>query len=255
MHVSEDDLTLHYYGETTPAADAGIDQHLAECFECRAAYLRLKRVLAAVDTLTVPDVPPTFEHEVWERLAPVLGARRPRWWSFSPGVRRFAAAGAVAALVVAAFVTGRLWPTSRGPVTSPPSTPASNNRLRERVLLVAVGDHLERSQMILIELLNTSATGAVDISAERSRAEELLAANRLYRQTADTTGDTTIAALLDDLERILTEVAARPARMPAEDLERIRARIEADGLLFRVRVISSGVKAREKAALARRTSL
>ena len=61
---------------------------------------------------------------------------------------------------------------------------AADSQVRERVLLVAVGDHLERSQMVLIELANAGAHTGVDISYEQKAAEDLLESNRLYRQTA-----------------------------------------------------------------------
>ena len=50
----------------------------------------------------------------------------------------------------------------------------------------------------------------VDMSLEQSRAEQLVAANRLYRQTAASTGDAAIASVLDDLERVLVDIAASP---------------------------------------------
>ena len=61
--------------------------------------------------------------------------------------------------------------------------------MRERILLVDLGEHLDRSQMVLVELVSADESDAVDISGERARAEQLVAANRLYRQTADDTGD------------------------------------------------------------------
>jgi hypothetical protein len=92
----------------------------------------------------------------------------------------------------------------------------------------------------------------VDISSERSRAEELLAANRLYRETAVKTGDTATAALLDELERVLVDVAASPSTLTQSDLDEVRRRIESKGLLFKVRVVSSDVRERQQAALKHR---
>ena len=53
------------------------------------------------------------------------------------------------------------------------------------------------------------------MSDERARAEQLVAANRLYRQTAVSTGDTGIADLLDELERLLVDLAASPEQLYA----------------------------------------
>ena len=67
--------------------------------------------------------------------------------------------------------------------------------------------------MVLAELSNApDAKGKLDISDERQMAEELLDDNRLYRQTARTTGDTGVANVLDDLERVLIEIAHSPVR-------------------------------------------
>src|SRR6476660_8340780 len=71
---------------------------------------------------------------------------------------------------------------------------------------------------MLVELASADDTiGAVDISLEQSRAEQLVAANRLYRQTAVSTGDARMAALLDELERVLVDIAASPAAAEGRD--------------------------------------
>jgi hypothetical protein len=36
-HLTEDDLILHYYGETGHGDEARIDAHLASCAECQDA--------------------------------------------------------------------------------------------------------------------------------------------------------------------------------------------------------------------------
>jgi hypothetical protein len=87
----------------------------------------------------------------------------------------------------------------------------------------------------------------VDISDERARAEELLDDNRLYRQTAHTTGDTGVASVLDDLERVLIEIAHSPAELSSDQWEQLRQEIRDRGLLFKVRVIGSQVRERERA--------
>jgi hypothetical protein len=251
-HVSEDDLILHYYGEGAADHDARVERHLAECGACRGAFVRLQQVLAAVDTLPCPDVNGAFDARVWNRLAPALPARRRFLGAFAFRPHQWAPAGAMAALLLAAFVAGRFWPAAPA---APERLAESGDRVRERVLLVTVGDHLERSQMVLVELLSTPVDGKVDLSDEQARAEDLLADNRLYRQTAASAGEAAVASLLDELERVLTEVASRPARISADDVDEIRQRIEAQGILFRVRVMSSQVRERGRQKLENRTTL
>ena len=82
-----------------------------------------------------------------------------------------------------------------------------------------------------------------------------MAANRLYRQTAASTGDAAMASVLDDLERVLVDVAASPKTVSQEDLDSVRRRIDSKELLFKVRVVSSQVRERQKAAIQERTQL
>ena len=119
-------------------------------------------------------------------------------------------------------------------------------QVRERILLVAVGDHLERSQRVLIELIHAEGNGEVDISSQQELARDLVSNNRMYRQTAAQSGDETVAELLDELERLLVEVANGPAELASFEMDELRRRIERKGLLFKIRVI--GDDARQQAA-------
>ena len=108
--------------------------------------------------------------------------------------------------------------------------------------------------MMLVELVSADDSGGhVDISTEQARAQQLLAANRLYRQTAVKTGDAAMASVLDDLERVLVDVAASPATVSQDDLDQVRRRIESNELLFKVRVVSSQVRERQRAAVQERS--
>jgi len=121
----------------------------------------------------------------------------------------------------------------------------SVSNMRERVLLVAVGDHLERSQMVLVELANAQTQGQLDISAERQAADELLASNRLYRQTALQLGQANVAGVLDELERVLVEVARGPSEVSMAQLAEIQQRIEAQGILFKMKIVNATITGRK----------
>jgi hypothetical protein len=251
MHLNDDDLVLHYYGEMPAAEDARAAAHLASCADCQRNYTGLQRVMTFVDSAPAGDAAPGFEAVAWARLEPELAAGRGHWLSwfgFSPA--RLAFAAGVVMLIGAAFMAGRLMPrTGAGG-----AAPQSAAQVRERILLVDLGDHLDRSQMVLVELVSAGGTtGPVDISTEQARAEQLVAANRLYRQTALSTGDAGMASVLDDLERVLVDIAASPSTVSQEDLDLVRRRIESKELLFKVRVMSSQVSARQKAAIQERT--
>jgi hypothetical protein len=116
---------------------------------------------------------------------------------------------------------------------------AFSPKSRERVLLITMGDHLDRSQIVLAELANAPESGKTDISAEQQLATRLLGENRLLRQTAQHVGDASDAALLDQLERVLLDIAHSPTEVSSGELKDLQDRIEAQGLLFKVRVVSA----------------
>jgi len=248
-HPNEEQLVLHFYGDADEGA--AIEQHLAACEACRANYDALKQTFAAVESLPVPERGPGYGRDVWAQIEPRLDERRGWNWLnwFQP--QRLVLTGAMVALLVVAFLLGRFSPGGPGRPGGPteiagPGAAAA----RERILLVAVGDHLERSQMVLIELVNTRASGKVDIASEQNRAEDLVTANRLYRQTAMNVGDTAMASVLDELERTLLEIARSPEKMSGPELAALQKRIESQGILFKVRVVGSQMREREKSAIA-----
>ena len=102
--------------------------------------------------------------------------------------------------------------------------------------------------MVLFEVANANPKQELDISAEQERASDLVSESRLYRQTAAHTGDTAIAGVLDDLDRVLLEIAHAPSRLTPEDLQKMRQRLEAEGILFKIRVLGSNVRNQEDSA-------
>jgi hypothetical protein len=267
MHIHDDELVAHYYGELNEAAEAQAAAHLDQCDACRANLARLKRVMAAIDTVTMPEPPAGFEEQMWSRLQPAVkrewagerGDKRSGLSSVSPW--KLGAWGSMAAgIILAAFVAGRMWDqgangagsanSANGAVASANGASANGagagagsaagvdagaEPVRERVLLVDLGDHLNRTEQALVEFV--SRTDAARGDEVQLRSEDLVAANRLYRGTAEVTGDRAVTDVLDDLERVLIEIAGVPANAPASDVEAIRRRIDARDLLFKLRVM------------------
>lgn len=245
-HPTEQDLVLYFYGDAPKAAV--VERHLAECKECAAEFAQLRTTLSAID-YPVPERAADYEAQLWSTLRPRLeqseAPKRSVWATlFQP--RRWAIAGALAAIIVAAFLAGRV---TRPKEPGAPPTVAQKTQPsgKDLVLMVAVGDHLDRTEMILVELANTRPEGKVDISAERGFAQELVSENRLYRQTAQRDKDPEIANVLDQIERVLIDIAHHPDSVSGKELEELQKRIEDQEVLFKVRVIESKVKARSRA--------
>jgi hypothetical protein len=99
---------------------------------------------------------------------------------------------------------------------------------------------------VLLEVVNAPIDADTDLSASRRSAGELAAANRLYRQAAVRAGEPAVASVLDDLERVLVEIAHSPQPASSDEIGRLRQRIESKGLLLKVRVIGSQVREKQK---------
>lgn len=237
-HLSEQELVLLYYGDGDNRAVC--EAHLAECAACRAALAQLSDLLAAVKTSEAPEPLHGLEERLWRKLRPQLDAPPRRRWFVFP-VRQWVYAAGITAALALAFLAGRFSPQEP---SAPPTTVAAPGDVRERILLVTVADHLDRSQVMLLELLNADSTGELDLSRERQRAAELVADNRLFRLAATRDGDAATASVLDDLERVLLEIGNAPDSLGADEFADWRQAIENKGLILKVRVLGS--QARER---------
>jgi len=234
-HLSEEDLILHYYSEAGDPFAA--EQHLDHCESCRSLYSSLQRVLNAVDSLPVPVRDEDYGAQVWKRIESRLPSRR-AWWQFGGSWQWAGAAVAFASLLVVAFVAGSTYQKSHRKAA--PAMAVADKQAGERVLLVAASDFLERSQMVLIELNN--ANPGSDISGEQERAADLVSENRLIRQSAMHTGNTAMANVLDELERVLVDISHEPSKMTPAALENLQKRMESQGILFKIRVLGTNVR-------------
>ncbi len=153
---------------------------------------------------------------------------------FTARTRRVLPAAAAAVLLLAVgYLAGRL-ATDRQPAR--PAVLSAD--ARQRLLAETLAEHLERSQRLFTELANSSPDETAALAGEQRAAQELLSANRLYRTAAERGGREGVAALLDEMEPVLLELAHLPAEPQAADLEFLRRRIDAQGLLFKTRVAS-----------------
>jgi hypothetical protein len=64
-----------------------------------------------------------------------------------------------------------------------------------------------------------------------------------------------MASVLDELERVLVDIASGPATVTQEEFDTVRRRIDSKSLLFKVRVVSGQVRDRQKAAIDERAGV
>lgn len=239
--ITEDDLTLLYYGEHN---DPGLAARVAASPELAARFDALGNELGKLDNFLPPELDDDYGADVWQKIAPALEAdRRPSfafWETLKSvlGQPRFSLAGALSLTLVAAlaFMLGR---QGSQPVNNVipgmdglPAT-AMVEMHSDRVLTSSVSGHLEQLNLALTQFANTPDTSASDAEL----VTDLLLANRLYRQAAVSRDNHQLAAFLSDLEPLLIELAYEAHKTSPSTRSRMQKEIK-DSLLLRVRIMN-----------------
>ncbi len=226
-HLTPQQLLEHYYQQDSAAAS-----HVTECSLCRSEFQQLSAWLDELRDVEAQDPGPEpgngFEQRLWSGIQAALPQRvsTPNRWVLPASLAGLSAAAATLAILFAGH----------------PAETSKQDREAggDRVLRFVLTDHLERSHHLLTELEQLRpAKAAFPAKAifqdERSRARDLLEENRLLRAAALQRGETSRAAVLDDLGRTLLTVANSPPEMSRSELLALQQRLHENGLLAELR--------------------
>ena len=279
-HITEEQLIAYALDDVEAGTRAAVEAHVDACTECRTSLDEIRATLDASAGLDIPDRGDDYGAKVWDaiesRLSEGAHAGTPALRQGTPPLDRLGAprvhrgaahvlmrpapwlaAAAVVALAVGAYWLGRhnaaIERAPQAPLTATvtPAPSPGSEAIRDRVVLAALGEHLDRTERTLVELVNSQPGGRVDISAEQAWARDLLEANRLYRRAASNAKTPALSQVLDDLEPVLLEIANSPSQLTSDEFETLRDRIEARSLVFKVRVTGADVRARQRALIRR----
>ena len=237
-HLTDEQLIEHYLAEG--ANRIVVETHLRICSRCEQVYEEISNALG----VRAPEPPPRergYGERVWQSIRGSLmpyPAKAKRTWFSWP---RFVLAGLSMLAVAAAFVGGSFWERSRTHL----SLAANSTQAKERVVLLILDDHLDRSERLLVQLNHAGAERGDLDSSLQSEARQLLPDNRLYRQAIAPGGDPIMTAALDHLERVLLEIANSPDKLDSADVTRIEQEMNTDSLLFQIRVLRARTSRQE----------
>jgi hypothetical protein len=239
--ISDDDLTLLYYGEQN---DPALAASVAASPELTARFDALSAELDRVDGFVPPERGDDYGADVWRRISPRLAAEQKKpaelWQALLAflGQPRLSLAGALSLALVAglAFMLGRQSDQPGNPLpTDQAASPAMAMTEFDtgRLLTSSVSGHLEQLNLALTQFVNLPETSAADTG----RATDLLVANRLYRQAAVSQGNHQLAAFLSELEPLLIELAYEAHKTSPATRDRMQKEVRSK-LLFRVRIMN-----------------
>ena len=140
-HLDEAELIEHYYEESANMAEC--ERHLKACPACAKRYAELRRVLDGVKPLprhrcAAKTTSNKFGNP-FDASLPVYEKPKRSWMRYW---RPLGWAAACALLLAVAFVAGRRWERKQ---TSSVAV-AVDPQARQRVVIVFLGDHLDRSE-------------------------------------------------------------------------------------------------------------
>ena len=232
-------------GELSPEQRRQLEEHLALCRGCRG---EVEVLTSAFASLPPGSRRASGERDdlYWENFASLVQqriGRTPRHASIGEALRGLiapvrqsrwspaAAAAGVLALIVLAF---GLWFIGRAPVVAedPDIGPAPALRASSQQ---AVGDYLTSSRMLLIGFANMSTEKGepVDLGVERTAARSLI---RQARLLSEEPLDERSQKLIQELERILIELANLEETADIPEIEMIRTGVRQQNLLFKIRM-------------------
>lgn len=237
-HLTDEELIEHYYGDPGDKVSRIAQRHLDGCATCAAESAKLADDMKEMNGLEYDKLSIAYGESVWSKVVQRLPAlaveetpRRRVPWGLMLG---WAAASGV--LIVGAFEIGRIWEQRQHPQTAlvKPAAP-----VQRQMVVVVLGDHLDRTERLLVELKHANGEDTDVVKPMREEARSLLVANRVFREDADKSGDTALTQALDRLDHLLSDVANAPGGLDAASIARLQEEMQADGLLFKVRVLRS----------------
>lgn len=237
-HIDDNALILFFYGEHE--SPEGVRRHLEACERCAGEYDKLEQLLGSIEAAPVPRRDENYAGQVWNSLQPRLEPRRASRLSWFT-LPRLVLAGGMAALLLVAFLFGNYSGKQEG-------LQALTAEARERILMQVVAEHLERSERALVELTNVKVGPGIDMGDQRQRAARLASANRLYRTSARHAGQESMASLLEQLERVLLEIANSPETPDTAEFNRLWRRVEGSGLLIKLKLMGTETRQRAERA-------
>lgn len=243
-HHFEALLTEKLFGEIAAAREQELSAHLQGCAACRATLVELQNVLQAAGKPAQPELPEHFWAGYWDRLRvrmereeqpqnsiwDNIRARFTLRWSPALGL------AAAAALLFLGIIIGRNFRPQEQTVAV--QAPLRFNTAQTEALDQQTSDVLERSKILLLGVVNEDFTDAstADMARQRRVSRDLLVEVRNLQTVLPNSPNRRLLQLVQQLELVLTQIAALEAEHDLTNVELVREGIDREGLLLKINI-------------------
>ena len=228
-HLTEEQLIEHYLGEG--GNRVVVETHLRICSRCEQAYEEICNAMGVRAPEPPPREPDTASESGSQFEGSCCRSRQSR------RAATFSWPSLCWPVLACSDLPQRLSGDRYGKDAQASIAATNPAQQKERVVLVILGDHLDRSERLLVQLNHAGADQGDLDSSLQAEARQLLPDNRLYRQAVSAEGDPMVTAALEHLERVLLELANSPERLNSSSIARIEREMNTDSLLFQIRVL------------------
>lgn len=259
----QEELAAFLYGELSQEASREMETHLESCSSCRREMNVIKKVFNGANTLNA-EMEAAMEGVDWEtlpdRLADrVLGRRSRRlserktgFWSYlsQPRMRPVYAALFLGLVIGASVMFLTLRPL-RSPELESSRLIVPDRFLESMDVEVArraTLDYLDRSQYLLLDLVQTPPDKAADFwrsDFASQRARELLTKKKYIDQQLDNFQMAKAKALCDQIELLFLELSQISQELSTAELEKLQRLIQERKLFLKIKLIKKELRESE----------
>ncbi len=257
------EMAAFLYGELSPRESQNLESHLKSCSGCSRELNSIKKVFNGADTLN-PEMESAMNQVDWEVLSEKIvdHAWKRRTASapgYKAGIRRFWILPRLRPVFTALFLGILLGAALTFMVLRPPQsqwlgsyelivTPEALESMDIEVVRRATLDYLDRSQYLLLDLVEASPDRAVQFwrSEFASRqAQDLLFKKKTIDQQLDSYRMAKAKVLCDQIELLFLELSQVSQEVSAAELEKLQDLVQERQLVMKIKLVKKELQESE----------
>lgn len=242
------------WNEDAQALPGALERHLASCPSCDQVFHEMREAVRMASESAVPSLPDaywdTFYDRLVDRMQPASRERNLRAASWLKRMREslvvkmpfpapIARIGFAMALVLAGVLVGRYWEmstaTDQAKGTEGAVAPPASSEIQ---LTARTQRYLDRSNVLLLGLVNFDTAeddpSAINLGRKKVVAAELVEEARLLKADLGAYRERQLVELVEDLERILLQIANLEAQHDLPSIEVIQRGVDRGSLLLKI---------------------
>ncbi|MFN0157566.1 MAG: anti-sigma factor family protein [Bacteroidota bacterium] len=238
-----------FYGELHPEEKQRFDEHFAVCESCAEAYRQIDAALSMMHQRQRQEPEEAYWQNFWARFEPELRRnqaearqRGSSWWK-----RPFAAKGSesklaysvafAVLLIVMGVGIGRFLLQPDVATVQIPATDTFSQAGAMRIEQVKRTEkYLDRSRTLLLGIVNSDTSGAVNLTNQKRISRELVDEARVLQASLKEPDQVQLRKLVGDLELILMQIANLEARYDLPAIELVKSGVNRSAILLKINI-------------------